>query len=189
MQFAVLFLGLFCCFSEVSANTEKLFDPVSIEIEQKGANPSAAKKKALDAALRFAFKDILETQLNCDKKTADSVKNKQIADCLYEYEIENEKFSDSLYIAKISYRFNRDSVETLLKKNGATSINSDSEKKNFKKQAVRKILLRTKDFTDRIACVKDFQYNTENISGKRVIISTDDENLNRMNGVVSYLKL
>ena len=111
MRFAFLFLISFVVLFDIQA--EELLEPVCIEIEQKGENASVAKKEALEIALKFALKDAIADQLNCSEKLVDGISKKQIASCLYEYVVENEKYSDSIYIAKISYKFKRKNVNWL----------------------------------------------------------------------------
>ena len=165
-----------------------LLDSVSVEIEQKGDNPTVAKDKALKIAARFAFEDALATQLDCQIKTG-SITDNQISNCIYEYDIEDEKYSASIYIAKITYRFNYRMVAELLRNRGisfAEKVVAQPEKAQKKNVRKQKILMRTDDFINAVS-KSNFDYRVEKISKKRIILNADSEKLDSMKA--PYLKL
>ena len=166
-----------------------LLDSVCVEIEQKGDNPSVAKDKAIKIAARFAFEDALDTQLNCHAKTT-SITDNQISNCLYEYVIEDEKYSASIYIAKITYRFNYRLVAGLLRTRGinfSEKIVKKSETPQKKNVPTQKILMRTDDFMNSISKKSNLEYRIEKIAKKRMILNADPEKLDAMKA--PYLKL
>ena len=190
MKRIVSLLFIFIIFAlKVQADVVDLLDSVSVEIEQKGDNPSVAKDKAIEIAARFAFKDALMMQLDCHAKI-DSITNDQISNCLYEYVIENEKYSASVYIAKITYQFNYRLVAQLLRNQGISfseKIVENSEKPQKKNVNKQRILMRTEDFINAISKKTDFDYRIEKIAKKRIILNINSEKL--LNIKVPYLIL
>ena len=192
MRFAFLFLISFVVLFDIQA--EELLEPVCIEIEQKGENASVAKKEALEIALKFALKDAIADQLNCSEKLVDGISKKQIASCLYEYVVENEKYSDSIYIAKISYKFKRKNVIAILKDlNVEIEEEIVKEKKTDQVQKIKKqhkLLVSMSDFKNYVLGRKNLFFDIEKISGERVLIVVDDNGMEKMKDIpIKYKKL
>ena len=166
-----------------------LLDSVCVEIEQKGDNPSVAKDKAIKIASRFAFEDALASQLDCNAKIT-SITDNQISNCLYEYVIEDEKYSASIYIAKITYRFNYHLVAGLLRNHGinfSEKVVEKSEKPQKKNVQKQKILMKTDDFMSSVSIKSNLEYRIEKIAKKRIILNADTEKLDDIKA--PYLKL
>ena len=192
MRFAFLFLISFVVLFDIQA--EEQLEPVCIEIEQKGENASVAKKEALEIALKFALKDAIADQLNCSEKLVDGISKKQIASCLYEYVVENEKYSDSIYIAKISYKFKRKNVIAILKDlNVEIEEEIVKEKKTDQVQKIKKqhkLLVSMSDFKNYVLGRKNLFFDIEKISGERVLIVVDDNGMEKMKDIpIKYKKL
>lgn len=192
MRFAFLFLISFVVLFDIQA--EELLEPVCIEIEQKGENASVAKKEALEIALKFALKDAIADQLNCSEKLVDGISKKQIASCLYEYVVENEKYSDSVYIAKISYKFKKKNIIAILKdldievKEKITKEKEADQVRKIKKR--HKLLISTSDFKNYVLGRKNFFFDIEKISKERVLIVVDNNGMEKMKDIpITYQKL
>jgi hypothetical protein len=94
------------------------FPPRLVEVKQKASNAIGAKQKALASAFRFAFLELLKDQLGIEAGDAENisrkVSNDQLSDCVYDYSVEHEKYSDSFYIAELSCRFSKKNIAILL---------------------------------------------------------------------------
>ncbi len=111
----------------------------NVEVKQEGQNSFVAKQKALSKSARSAFSQLFKE--NDDLKSFSSYagrfSNRQIQDCVYDYSIENEKSSDSFYIAEFSYRFSKDKIAERLKRLGA-NIQTEGDNSGFTKVAIYK---------------------------------------------------
>ncbi|MCR4623755.1 MAG: hypothetical protein K5780_03820 [Alphaproteobacteria bacterium] len=137
-----LFLLLFCSFSvwakgsylEVSGVTTKEVDKDSL----------AAKQKALSSSANKAFNRLLDSYF----PEAVSLKNKilgsEIQNCVYDYSIDQEKFSGKTYIARFSFRFSKKAVKNILRNHNISSYEE-------KKSKTSTIALYTQDYLDNYA--------------------------------------
>lgn len=108
-----LFVG-FSCFAE-SSNL-KVCD---VGIKQAGQNSLIAKQKALHNSARKAFDRVINRDFREFSSYAEYVSTQQIQNCIYDYSIKHEKFSNSFYIADFSYRFSADKIAEALNRFGA----------------------------------------------------------------------
>jgi hypothetical protein len=73
-------------------------------------------------AFRLAFLSLLKKSLGLSAVAAaaisDQVSDKRLADSVFDYSVENEKYSDSHYMVKVSCRFSRSVIGALLKSIG-----------------------------------------------------------------------
>jgi hypothetical protein len=82
---------------------------------------------------------------------------------LYDYSIDQEKFSDSVYIVRISYRFFKKKTALLLRSYGITIDFKDEEEK------VMKIAVYLEDFLKHAEKMHDMKVDVEKFSDERVI--------------------
>lgn len=126
----------------------------SVEVKQSGRNSLVAKEKALSIAARKAFTSLLrdhETDLVDPEDESGRVaavlplkdltfSDREISDCVYDYSIENEKRSESVYICEVRYRFDSKQVVLLLQKHGVKCRSNGLENSNIK------VVIYTEDF-------------------------------------------
>lgn len=116
--FILLFI-VFSCFAESSSL--KVCD---VEIKQAGENSLIAKQKALHNSVRTAFYRVISLDFKQFLSYARNVSTRQIQNCVYDYSIKNEKFSNSFYIGEFSYRFSADKIIEVLNQFGANIKNN-----------------------------------------------------------------
>lgn len=154
-----------------------------IETKQEGQNPLAAKQTALVKSARRAFDKLVSAEFN--ESTIDGVSDKQIQDCIYDYSIENEKYSDSFYIAKFSYRFSKKKVLALLKIYG---IDSGAEETVLPNEI--KIVIYTKDFIRYYEDLKELKIQVERFSGESTFIKIERNNIKKIRELrIKYAQL
>ncbi|MDR1561288.1 MAG: hypothetical protein LBS23_02955 [Holosporaceae bacterium] len=143
-----------------------------IEIKQKDRNSLAAKQKVLLMAVRSAFKKLIAEKLNKDAEIAEKMSHQQIQDCIYDYSIENEKYSDSFYIAELTYRFSKKKVAKLLEYYG---IDVDLEDADDQKRV--KLAIYTGDFLKHATKLNNLDVSVELFSEKRAIFNIDESKI------------
>lgn len=170
----ILFLLSVICFSETSVfAVSGYFFVEKIEVKRQDKNSLLAKQKALSIASRTAFSRLIAEELNLNEKIMDSISDKQISDCIYDYSIEHEKHSDSFYIAELSYRFDKMSVSKLLKTRGI-DCNIIDETQN--KQDI-KLAIDIKDYVAKANDLKKINHIVETFSGEIVIFTMQKDAL------------
>jgi hypothetical protein len=163
-----LFLLLAAGFS-VDASS-RYFEVDDIEIKQIGKNSLIAKQRALSEAMLSAFKKALAEELR-DKSVAVSIPPNKIRDCVYDYSIDQEKVSDSVYIGKFSYRFSKKKVASLLRSHGI-NINIDDEEGKKVELAVY-----LDDFLQYAPKLRDMGASVYRFSDKRVVFCINKNRL------------
>jgi hypothetical protein len=166
--FLFLLLSAICFY--VNADS-KYFEISGIEVKQSGSNSFVAKQKALSKAMLLAFEKIIETNLKKKALSANSVSLQQIQNCLYDYSIDQEKFSDSVYICRISYRFLKKKVAFLLRSYGITIDFEDEEEKTTK------IAVYLEDFLKCAGKMRDMKVDVESFSEERVVFRINKKKL------------
>jgi hypothetical protein len=95
------------------------FEVDDIEVKQSGRNSLIAKEEALRLTRRLALEKMVKSiSKSTNPPALASISDREIQNCIYEYSIDREKFSGSFYIGKISYRFFKNKVSSLLKSRG-----------------------------------------------------------------------
>jgi hypothetical protein len=138
----------------------------NIEIRQEDKNSLIAKQKALSKSLYVAFAKLLLDKFNVNAAKF-RISEKQRNDCIYDYSIEHEKYSDSVYIAKISYRFSRLNVINTLRKNGVNV--DDNTIENDEKQI--KIAIDLAYFIDNYGNFKNLDYVFEKFTSEKIVLA------------------
>jgi hypothetical protein len=136
-----------------------------IEIKQKGNNSLAAKQVALSRAVRLAFRKMIEDHLK--GAFPESISNQQIQNCVYDYSIDQEKFSDLIYIGRISYRFFKNKVASLLEPYG---IHVDIQEDERKEADIR-LAIYLEDFLRCAKELREIKAAVEKFSDQKVVFS------------------
>ncbi|MDR1982309.1 MAG: hypothetical protein LBQ08_00725 [Holosporaceae bacterium] len=165
------FLFLFIITHFCALADSRYFEIKDIEIKQKGNNSLIAKQNALHLAMSSAFQKMVKTELNEHVSSINSISNRQIQDCVYDYSIDQEKFSDSFYIGKFSYRFSKSKVASLLKSYG---INIDLEDKTRTVQ----LAIYLNDFILHEKKLRELKVVVEKFSNKKIIFHINREYIN-----------
>jgi hypothetical protein len=162
----LLFL-LFALSFYVFADSE-YFEIKDVEVKQESKNSLVAKEEALRKAARLAFKEIIESEAK--PLSVESVSDHKIQDCVYDYSIEQEKFSESFYIGRISYRFSKHRVASLLKSFGLDADFGKNENEKFVRLAIH-----PKAFLYCANELKKLKVVVERFSNERVVFRIDKE--------------
>ena len=104
---------LFCLFS-VSAEVP-CFEVNGVTEKATDRNSLVAKQKALSGSMSRAFNRLLDSYFPEAESLKNKVPEEKIQDCIYDYSIDQEKFSGKAYIAKFSFRFLKDAVQKILR--------------------------------------------------------------------------
>lgn len=191
--------------SGVSADPSSDLKEITIEIKREADDPLDAKNKALQAALRRAFKDIVAQEESQSSSRCDSFSDEDVSLCLRDYSIDAEKFSDSFYIARISYRFSKSALERLLhaeqlptqyeqKKYGykikSYAQSEASSNKPSRSPKVQRIVIFTKDFLDNYPKIKKINYTVKTFSRRLVTLLVNSKDLSLFRNLsISYEKI
>ncbi|MDR1236590.1 MAG: hypothetical protein LBJ96_06330 [Holosporaceae bacterium] len=162
----LLFALSFC----VEASS-KYFEIRDIEVKQSGKNSLIAKQKALSQAMLSAFRKVVKNNCGKEISVADSISAQAIKNCIYDYSIDQEKSSDSVYIGKFSYRFLKKKVAALLLKHGI-KIDFEDEERNVVKLAVY-----LEDFLQHTKELYNLKIDVENFSDERVVFCINKNSL------------
>jgi hypothetical protein len=159
------------------------FDVKDIEVKQRESNSLIAKQNALRQATNLAFKKMIQTELDQNFPSINSISNPQIQDCIYEYSIDQEKFSDSVYIGKISYRFSKNKVMALLKSYGLEIKPEDKVK-------IVRLSVYLKDFLIHEKKLREMKVIIEKFSDNKIIFSINGEHIKRFRRLrIKYARL
>lgn len=104
---------LFCLFG-VSAEVPCL-EVNGVTAKATDRNSLAAKQKALSGSTNRAFNRLLDSYFPEAVSLKNKIQEEKIQDCIYDYSIDQEKFSGKTYIAKFSFRFSKEAVQRILR--------------------------------------------------------------------------
>ncbi|MDR0677113.1 MAG: hypothetical protein LBF57_00300 [Holosporaceae bacterium] len=130
------------------------------EVKQADSNASKAKQKAMSLALRNAFNKVLPSEIS-------AISERQIQDCIYDYSIDREKFSDSVYIGRFSYKFKKKKVAALLKSYGIKMDFEETLSNNVR------LAVYLKDYIENIQKLESFGIKVEKFSNEKIVFSMD----------------
>ncbi|MDR2795008.1 MAG: hypothetical protein LBB12_04495 [Holosporaceae bacterium] len=174
-----ILLASILCFAFSLRGSDEEFTIKKVSVKQSGENSVKAKEKALAKASRLSFAKILKDHFGMNKEVADSMSDQQIAECISGYSVANEKQSDSYYIAELSYKFDRKSIESMLAFRGLFDQPSvSSTKKNEKLSSDITLVTSLEDFMQNINQLKHIKYKITAFSGKVVELSLGIMDLN-----------
>jgi hypothetical protein len=167
-------------FGFTSSAVSMLLSVENIEIKQKGKNSLIAKQVALQTAIDRAFYKLLTDKLNISNAENLHILKQEINDCLYDYSIEQEKYSESVYIAELSCRFDKKHMAKLFCKYGIVCPEMTLESTDSKNA---EIVVRTDDFIANFQELKKFNCFVKRFSGEKVIFMI------RVNAISDFRKL
>jgi hypothetical protein len=112
-----LFFGAYSTFLSAD-NDDDTIAAKPVSVKQKEGNSFKAKQKATTRATRLAFFQMLKENYDVSQETMGKLSLEQINQCISGCSIEQEKQSEFYYIARLAYKFNRETVEHLLESKG-----------------------------------------------------------------------
>lgn len=166
----------FCVFAE-----DSYLEINGVTSKASSANSLAAKHSVFSNALNRAFGRMLNTYFPKVRSLEGEVQEKTIQDCLYDYSIDQEKFSGRTYIARFSFRFSEKAVKKLLRKHNLIDrkeIRSESET----------VAVYTQDYLNRYDQLKE--YKVILFSPKRIVLEIPEADLKTfLNSNVAFAKI
>lgn len=118
IKFHSFFVAVVFLFCEVVFADGPCFEISDIEVKQTARDSLSAKQAALSISLRKAFAEMLATEFRTVKINLKGVSAKCLQKCIFDYSIEYEKTSDSVYIGRFTYRFSKREVVNFLRERG-----------------------------------------------------------------------
>ncbi|MBO4405711.1 MAG: hypothetical protein J5821_03185 [Alphaproteobacteria bacterium] len=154
-----LFSLLFCLFS-VSAEIPCL-EVNGITVKATDRNSLAAKQKALSGSMNRAFNRLLDSYFPEAVSLKNKIQEEKIQDCIYDYSIDQEKFSGKTYIAKFSFRFSKEAVQKILRSHNIIG-------REEKKSETTAVAIYTQDYLGNYERLKE--YKVILFSPKRMVL-------------------
>ena len=172
---------LFLLFSFSVFAEDSYLEVRGIASKASAGDSLTAKSVVFSNALNRAFGRMLRNYFPEARPLDDEVPEKNIQDCLYDYSIDQEKFSGTTYIARFSFRFSKDAVTKLLRQHNAIEtekVKSDAEL----------IAIYTQDYSAKYDLLKD--YKVVVFSPKRMILEIPSIELKSfLDSKVAYAKV
>lgn len=166
----------FCVFAE-----DSYLEINGVTSKASSANSLAAKQTVFSNALNRAFGRMLSTYFPKIRSFEDKVQEKNIQDCLYDYSVDQEKFSGKTYIARFSFRFSKKAVQKLLRKHNLL----DREAKTSESETV---VIYTQDYLGGYDQLKE--YKVVMFSPKRIVLEVPESDLKAfLNSKVTFAKI
>ena len=158
-----LFLSLFIV---LSGYGETSYPEVSeITVKTSARDSLSAKQKALSIATERAFNKLIDINFPEATRLKGKLSFTQLRDCVYDYSIEQEKFSGTVYIAEFSFRFAEDKLLKLFRFYGISEPET--------KAKILKMTIYTKDYLDNPKIFKDVSIHS--FSREKMTISISSE--------------
>lgn len=166
----------FCVFAD-----DSYLEINGITSKASSVNSLAAKQSVFSNALNRAFGRMLSTYFPKARSLEGEVQEKTIQDCLYDYSIDQEKFSGRTYIARFSFRFSKKTVQKLLRKHNLL----DQEEARSESEIVA---VHTQDYLSKYDQLKE--YKVVLFSPKRIILEVPEADLKTfLNSKVAFAKI
>ncbi|MDR0968258.1 MAG: hypothetical protein LBL99_01315 [Holosporaceae bacterium] len=137
------------------------FEVENVEVKRQSKNSLIAKEEAARQAARSAFGKLIEKETQSLQKL--SFSDREIQDCVYDYSIDQEKISNTVYVGRFSYRFSKNKVATLLRSRGANVDFGEKQSGKVKLAVYRKDFLRNADDLEKLKIA------VEEFSNERVV--------------------
>lgn len=134
-----LFLLLFCSFSVWARDS--YLEVSGVTTKEVGKDSLAAKQKALSNSTNKAFNRLLDSYFPEAVSLKNKIQERKIQDCIYDYSIDQEKFSGKTYIARFSFRFSKKAVQKILRNHNISNYEEKKPKTNT-------FVLYTQDYLD-----------------------------------------
>lgn len=135
-----LFLLLFCSFSVLAKGS--YLEISGVTTKEVGRDSLAAKQKALSNSTNKAFNRLLDSYFPEAVSLKNKIRGSEIQNCVYDYSIDQEKFSGKTYIARFSFRFSKKAVKKLLRDHNISNYEEEGKSKT------NTIALYTQDYLD-----------------------------------------
>ena len=143
-----LFLLIFCSFSVLAESP--YLEVSGVTTKEKGKDSLTAKQKALSSSTNKAFNRLLDSYFPEAVSLKNRIREKEIQNCVYDYSIDQEKFSGKTYIARFSFRFSKEAVQKVFRSH---NIANYEEKKSQKDTVV----LYTQDYLSRYELLQGYK--------------------------------
>ena len=166
-----LFLLLFCSFSVLAKGS--YLEISGVTTKEVGKDSLAAKQKALSNSTNKAFNRLLDSYFPEAVSLKNSIRGSEIQDCVYDYSIDQEKFSGKTYIARFSFRFSKKAVKKILKNHNISSHEERKSKTNT-------VALHTQDYLDNYAQLRG--YKVILFSPRRIVLEIPVNKLKSLAG-------
>lgn len=142
-----------------------------IDVRQYGADLIAAKDAAINDAMRIAFSRLFEDdgELAEFRQYQPQFSESHIQDCVFEYTVEHEKMSDSMYMATVSYKFSKEKIFNWLKKFGAVVEQTDDALSSVS------VVMRRHDYIDNYQAISQLDHSIDSFSSDRVVCVFNSE--------------
>ncbi len=155
--------SLFVIFSLNSFCSSKFININEITVKISDKNSLIAKQKALSNAQNLAFSKLIIVQYPEVNYVKDKISLNQIQECIYDYSIEEEKFTEKIYMAEFSFRFSKEKLKHLFKSYG---INSDEDEMSVIMN--NSLVVYTKDFLNHFNLFQNV--SIKRFSARRMIL-------------------
>ena len=162
-RFLVLLISFpFCVLAETS-----YLEVNGVTTKEVDRNSLAAKQKALSNSASRAFNRMLDSYFPEAASLKNKIREDKIQNCIYDYSIDQEKFSGKAYIARFSFRFSKEAVQKILRDHNILSHEDKKIKTND-------VVLYTRDYLNKYEELRE--YKIVLFSPNRIIlkISTDE---------------
>lgn len=175
------FLLLLSIVSSTVFATNDYFEVDGVVAKTSDVNSLIAKQKVLSISAQRAFNKLIDIYFPQAESLKDKVKEGKIQKCIYDYSIDQEKFSGKVYIAKTSYRFSRDKVVKLFRSHNILIGETKKSKKI-------KIAFYTDDYLSNVSAFDDC--NILVFSPKKIVAEVSEENLDTLrNARITFEKV
>lgn len=177
----LLYLVVCICF-EIYSDVP-YYEISDIEVKQVDINGYKAKQKALDTSIKKAFDSLLSTEFPQINTTSANFTVNNLQSSIYDYAIDFEKISDTVYVGRFTYRFKRDGVVQLLRNAGHNvQIATTSDR-------VRVAFPRS-DYVANIKELRKFHMHIQEFDEMRVVCIIDAKLVNSLDKLsIRYLRL
>lgn len=137
-----------------------------VTVKMTAKDSLTAKQRAVSTSYHKAFGKLIASYFPDAKSVQNKVSEKAIQDCVYDYSIDQEKFSGKVYIAQFSFRFDRDKVLRVLR-------GYNIESTEYRKSSSVDIAVYTQDYLDFYSQLR--QYRVILFSPKRIILKVPSD--------------
>lgn len=141
-----LVLLLFCSFCVLAEDS--YLEVNGVTTRATGSNSLVAKQKALSNSTNRAFNQMLDSYFPEAVSLKNRIRERKIQNCVYDYSVDQEKFSGKTYIAKFSFRFSKEAVQKILRE---YKIAGHEEKKSKKTT----VAIYTRDYLNNYGRLRD----------------------------------
>ncbi|MDR1551700.1 MAG: hypothetical protein LBS14_03420 [Holosporaceae bacterium] len=165
-------LALFVLFSICLYVEAESFVVEVVEVKECGKNSLEAKQTALSRAYVLAFRQAMAGWVGLTAART-GISWRQAKNCLYDYSIDQEKSSDSCYIARVTCRFHRKKMAVELDRLGISDVLRDEAEED---RSCMKMAVYLNDFLKMERELKKLNILVVSFTNWRVIFSITRKN-------------